>query len=249
MVINKRRKRMTDLTIMYSGGLDSFISWHYARSKGYKPFALFVDLGQPYGEKERYSIKRQKVPVTTLNMESLYEIIQDRLTNQIIPSRNVMLGVIGSMFNSRIWINALDGEQTGKEHDKSERFFEDTSKLLTFTNEFFQPETIVESPFADFSKAETIKWALDNDIKLKDLFKTSTCYDPNLVKCGTCLTCYKRKTAFLLNGINEEGYAKDPMKSEYAEEINKEMENLTGNSSNRFTTKRILEHKQLMELL
>jgi 7-cyano-7-deazaguanine synthase in queuosine biosynthesis len=151
--------RQTDLTIMYSGGLDSFISYHYALKQGFSPLCLFVDMGHPYAEKEWNAImsipEDIRPPVEKLKMTDLYTLISSRLHNQIIPSRNVMLATIGAMFSPRVWINALDGEQNGKEHDKSERYFEDTSKLLSFTNEAFQTETIIESPFANMSKAKS----------------------------------------------------------------------------------------------
>lgn len=246
--------RQTDLTIMYSGGLDSFISYHYALKQGFSPLCLFVDMGHPYAEKEWNAImsipEDIRPPVEKLKMTDLYTLISSRLHNQIIPSRNVMLATIGAMFSPRVWINALDGEQNGKEHDKSERYFEDTSKLLSFTNEAFQTETIIESPFANMSKAETIKWALDNGIPKEHLFATSSCYDDTFKKCGTCLTCYKRKTAFLLNGIDEPGYENNPLASEYSKEVSLEMEKaIKNNDFSRFTKKRVQEHFILQDLL
>ena len=241
----------TDLTIMYSGGLDSFIAYHYAIKQGYNPLCLFVDMGHPYAEKEWNAIMSLpediRPPVEKLEMKDLYRLISSRLHNQIIPSRNVMLATIGAMFSGRVWINALDGEQNGKEHDKSERYFTDTSALLSFTNEAFQDKTIIESPFSTFSKAETIQWALDNGIPKEDLFKTSSCYDGSETKCGVCLTCYKRKQAFKLCGIDEPGYKQDPFQSDYAKEVDLEIRKAHFSKDyTRFTPKRIEEHFKTM---
>jgi len=253
-----------DLTIMYSGGLDSLISYNYARNKGYNPLCLFVNMDHEYAHKELKAIGNivskayttnsewiKFVPnVKNIHIEGLIPLIQSRLSNQIIPSRNVMLATIGSMFSPRVWINALDGEQLGKEHDKSVRFFDDTSELLSFTNAFFQDTTIVESPFASMTKAETIKWALDNDIPLDLLLETSSCYDKNDGKCGKCLTCYKRYCAFLLNDINEEGYETNPLFTNYAEEMRQEIPKAAQNNDyTRFTKKRIDEHFRLYEII
>jgi 7-cyano-7-deazaguanine synthase in queuosine biosynthesis len=254
-----------DVTIMYSGGLDSLIAYSYAKHQlGIKPLCLFVDMDHEYAHKElnaMHNIVSQAytnnedwlrfVPnVRELRINGLIPLIQSRLSNQIIPSRNVMLATIGSMFAPRVWINALDGEQNGKEHDKSVRFFDDTSELLTFTNSFFQDKTIIESPFAKMTKAETITWALDNGMPLDLLFQTSSCYHGEKEKCGECLTCYKRYTAFLLNGIVEEGYETNPLSTDYAEEMRREIPKAAEtNDTTRFTSKRIAEHFKLYDMI
>lgn len=253
-----------DLTIMYSGGLDSLISYAYARSQGFKPLCLFVNMDHEYAHKElsamgdivseAYTNHDEWLPfipnVKQIHMEGLIPLVQARLSNQIIPSRNVMLATIGSMFSPRVWINALDGEQNGKEHDKSVRFFDDTSELLTFTNAFFQEKTVVESPFASMSKAETITWALHHGMPLELLMKTSSCYNGEQEKCGECLTCYKRYCAFLLNGIEEDGYDVNPLSTNYAEEMRVEIPKAAqSNDYTRFTPKRIDEHFRLYDII
>ena len=42
-----------NVTILYSGGLDSFIMHQYAIKQGYKPILVYVDLGHPYSTKEK----------------------------------------------------------------------------------------------------------------------------------------------------------------------------------------------------
>lgn len=236
---------MTDVTILYSGGLDSLIMYNYAVAHGYTPLCLHVDLGQPYGDKERatFNIVDQFHPkVEVIHMSGLYELISSRLSNQIIPSRNVMLSVIGSMFSGEVWLGALDGEQLGKEHDKSPRFFEEISNLLTYTNEMFQPRTLVKAPFAEMSKSETIAWALDYGIPLSVLVGTSSCYSDTEHKCGECLTCVKRFLAFKANGIVELGYSKDPLQSDYYKELLVEIPKAYENKDfSRFTPKRCEE--------
>jgi 7-cyano-7-deazaguanine synthase in queuosine biosynthesis len=236
----------TTVSLMFSGGLDSLISYHFALKTGHIPQAIHVDLGHPYSSFENEAIKvaeeKFKIDVTRIDMKSLYPAIEKRLSNQIIPSRNVLLATIGSMFNSTVWINALDGEANGKEHDKSYRFFADSSELLSFTNSFFQDHTNVTSPFLHLSKAETIKWALENSLSKEDLFNTVTCYSGTHKKCGRCLTCVKRYMAFKLNGVEEPGYDFNPLESPYAEELAIEMQKaIDNNDHSRFNQKRIAE--------
>ena len=197
---------MKNVSIMYSSGLDSLISYHWAKAHDLNPICIWVDLGHPYSTKERDVIEKLKniVPnIIILDFKTLYPAIQTRLTNQIIPSRNLLLATIGAMFSDTVYINALDGEQLGKEHDKSERFFQDTTNLLSFLNEFFQAKTTIMTPFATMSKTETVTWALNNGIPKEHLLATTSCYSGSTNKCGKCLTCFKRWTAFYLNGIEE----------------------------------------------
>lgn len=230
------------VAIMYSGGLDSLIGYHYAISLGLDPICINVGFGHDYDTKEQTSIKSLgswSPTIHRLNIEGLHDLIRTRLSNQIIPSRNVLLGVIGSMVAPRVWLHALDGEQNGKEHDKSERFFEDTTKLLTFTNEFFQPQSIVETPFGHLSKGETIALGLKIGIPLEIMFETSSCYNANQKKCGQCLTCVKRYLAFAENGIIEPGYDANPLDSDYFKELCVEIPKaISNNDYSRFTKKR-----------
>lgn len=241
-----------NLALCYSGGLDSLIAYNYAKACGYNPICIYVDLGHPYAEKEKATFKTQSKwhpEVNVIDMRTLFSLIQSRMNNQIIPSRNVMLATIGSMFAPRVWINALDGEQLGKEHDKSVRFFDDASTLLSFTNEAFQPTTIVESPFAKMSKADTIGWALNYGIPLDVLFGTASCYSGVHDKCGNCLTCVKRAIAFKKNGITEPGHEADPFESDYYKELLVEIPKAAANKDySRFTPGRIEEFLSVLQL-
>jgi len=244
---------MEKVSIMFSGGLDSLIMYNYAIACDLDPVCIYVDLGHPYAHKEKAAMARRSrwMPkVEIIELSTLWHLIEKRMSNQIIPSRNVLLAVIGGMFSPEVWLGALDGEQLGKEHDKSPRFFEDTTKLLTFTNEFFQKETRVFAPFAYMSKSETLRWALDNGIPLEELLATSSCYDGEKGKCGKCLTCHKRALAFAANGIIEPGHDSNPFMSDYHKEMCVEMPKAVANNDySRFTRKRISEfYKALIKL-
>lgn len=237
---------------MYSGGLDSLIAYHYARASGRFTdiTCVHVRFGQAYSDKEMAAITRQGPwypKVEVIDIEGLMPLIARRLSNQIIPSRNVLLAVIGSMISDTVWINALDGEQLGREHDKSDRYFTDTTALLSFTNEFFQPETKIETPFRYMSKAETITWAINFGIPLDVLFETTSCYHATEQKCGECLTCVKRYLAFLENNIQEPGYTRSPLDSEYFHSLVTEIPAALANKDfSRFTEKRAQQFTALL---
>lgn len=233
------------VSLLYSGGLDSFIAYHYAKSLGLTVVPIYVNLGHPYSFKEKHAMAHLGIDYTEIPCD-LYSSISSKLSNQIIPSRNLLLATIGAMFSERVWICALDGEQNGKEHDKSKKFFDDATELLTFTNKFFRVKTVIETPFSKMSKSEIITWALNYGIPDKELLKTSSCYHPTKLKCGECLTCYKRAQAFYLNDIIEECES-DPFISDYAKEIDVEMKKaIQYNDYSRFNSKRIAEYNKFI---
>ncbi len=239
-----------DVAIMYSGGLDSFIGYRTALSLNVKPVNIWVNLGQDYNWKERRSIQRLTIPITNIEMPGLIPAISYRMKDQIIPSRNLLFAVIGSMFAPTVWIMALHGEQTAKSNDKSKKFFENSSQLLSYTNEHFQPQTRVYTPFS-ISKRGVIHTALKKKLATKEeMFLTSSCYHPVEDKCGTCLTCYKRYAAFLLNDIEEPGYSANPLESDYAKEMDIEIPKAHKNDDySKFNRKRMKEYFLLQELL
>lgn len=237
---------------MFSGGLDSLVAWNYAKKLGHNPQAIYVDLGHPYAQKEmdamKLTTKTFGIDVSYIDMKTLFPLIECRLKNQIIPSRNLLLATIGGMFNSRVYINALDGEQQGKERDKSERFFEDSTELLTFLNNFFQQETIIETPFKTMSKTEIVSWALQNGVSSEHLLATTSCYSGDKNKCGQCLTCFKRWAAFAMNDIEEEGFDVHPVYGSYFTELLREIPKAHDTKDySRFSKKRIDEFYNLLK--
>ena len=244
---------MSKVAVMYSGGLDSLAMYHYAKAKGYDPICVNVDFGHEYSEKEHTSITTESEwhpKVHQIKIDGLWDLIKGRLSNQIIPSRNVLLAVIGSMVAPRVWLGALEGEQNGKEHDKSDKFFYDATNLLAFTNEFFQPDTIIEAPFRYMTKGDVVGWCLEYGIPEEVLFNTSSCYHPTEQKCGKCLTCAKRYLAFLENGIEEPGYTVKPLESEYMKELMVEIPKAVAEHNfSRFTERRAESFIKLMNEL
>lgn len=240
--------------LMYSGGLDSYCAYWYGLYHGFEVKALFVDYDQPYSEREIEAILVNDIPLRIVEIRGLWQLIEPRLFNQIVPSRNVLLAVIGAMVGETVWICTLDGEQKGKEHDKSEYFYTTLTRLLTYTNNAFTPFTHIVSPFESMSKAEVVKWMLTNQPnKLDGMLRTSSCYNDHSKSqgCGSCLTCYKRAQAFYLNKIDtREDYDTDPFSSAYADEMRREIP-LAHEQKNysRFTPKRIREHFKLERML
>lgn len=200
------------LVILMSGGLDSYISYYYARAHGINSIMpLWFDINQPYKYKEQAAIEAFDFPVTKMHLDLIRPEFDNIPTihNQIIPGRNMIFATIAASFGNLIWMCALEGEMHKYMVDKNDTFFSLASGVLSYT---FDKKVSIETPFSKLTKTEIVKWALKNGLTKEQLSKTSTCYHPTEQFCGECGTCFKRNIAMSLNGIHEP-YKVNPFES------------------------------------
>lgn len=207
-----------ELVICVSGGMDSYIAYRYAlNEKGYKPeeiLAVNFDIGQPYREKEQKAMSAFGFDIRTVKVDLIrpeFGNVPDP-KNYIIPARNLIFATIAAGFGKRVWIMGMKYENHAQMLDKNEAFFTAASSILTQT---IGEPTVVESPFIEMSKTDSIHWALAHDITGADLMKTTSCYDPVIWNCGKCSLCFKRWVAMRAAGIDEP-FASNPWESEEA---------------------------------
>lgn len=209
-----------ELVICVSGGMDSFIAYRYALESGYKPediLCLNFDIGQPYKDKEQRAMATFGFPITTMKIDLIKPELNNvpTIENYIIPARNMIFATIAGGFGKRVWIMGMKYENHPLMLDKNEAFFTNASKMLT---QCIGEETIVESPFIEMSKTDSIIWALAHGITGEDLMKTSSCYHPTKHNCGECSLCFKRWIAMKSAGI-EETFDVYPPNSEEAKRL------------------------------
>lgn len=209
----------TRVCILSSGGLDSLISYHYAKQFTDNVICLWVNHAHPYANKEREALNKYGHPVTLIDLPMLkmkdYMYDYPTYDKQVVPGRNMWLATIAANFGDVIWVNALKGELVKTMPDKNHTFFTMASAVLSYT---FEHDKVVESPFEFMTKVDIVRWALDHGIDAETLKATSSCYDDNIRNCGKCGTCFKRHIAMITNGIEEE-YAEDPFTSKYASNL------------------------------
>ena len=51
------------------------------------------------------------------------------------------------------------------------------------------------------TKSEIIKWYIEHDYPINDLYHTTSCYHPVEMFCGSCPSCFRKWCAFHDNGI------------------------------------------------
>ncbi len=178
--------------LLYSGGLDSYIAWHYLK----KPRTVFFALGHKYSAWELVSVHKT-IPNTMVDFSlDLGKTEQD---DAFIPLRNLYLAMGGTKYGDTINLVVQRGERDLR--DRSPVFFEDVSQMLSSLSKKL---IVVKTPFADITKSEMVRWYIEEyKGDPQDLLKTRSCYSTLPGPCGRCAACFRRWVAFKNNGIEE----------------------------------------------
>lgn len=200
------------ITILYSGGLDSYIMKMYAEKK--YPDAeinyVWYDIGQEYNEKEKNAlpsfVERRKIEWLKPG-EKLLGKQESASGNIFIPGRNAVLATCAaSMFlPDEIWMGALMGETHSGSTDKNYEFLEKLNDMLRYVHSPYKDKITVRFPLADegWGKLEAVKWAYDNGASKEELMATSSCLSSEKGKCGHCVVCMRRMGIFGQLGFSE----------------------------------------------
>ncbi len=202
--------------VLYSGGLDSFITLEYVRSEfsDQEVEAIYLPLGHRYEPQERKAIG--DTYLETLVMTGLRDLGTHEEEDAYIHHRNAFLclmvakripaGTVG-----RIWLTVQKDELSIP--DRTPEFMRDMGELLSTLGSTIT----ISSPWLHKDKTDMVDWYLNEyeDGDVEALKRTHSCYRPAIFPCGDCPACIRRYIAMYLNGIEEE-YETDPHKSDTA---------------------------------
>jgi 7-cyano-7-deazaguanine synthase in queuosine biosynthesis len=189
--------------LLFSGGMDSFIAWHYLG----KPKCVYFDIGLPICKEEIRVIEELGVPITIDTSVNLVDR-EEEGDSKFIPSRNLYYAMLACKYGDVIYMGGLKDDNV---NDKNPDIFRDFSSLLTIMHN----RTIqVKSPFWDMTKADIVKWYMKNVNDVTDaLVETGSCYD--LIEgrnyCGKCRCCFRKWVALWVNGIKLNYYNRNLM--------------------------------------
>jgi len=191
--------------LLYSGGMDSFIAWHYLG----KPKTVFVRLGHKYQKKEFDSVFAT-IPDTFVTKVFPYGIFEGE--DATIPARNLFLAMIGAQYGNRIWLVVQKDETSIP--DRTPKFFTDGSEILST---LLERKIELASPFWDLDKTDMVKWYLDHVGDVGSLLDTVGCYGVGgrFQHCGDCSACFRRYVALANNGIDPGYTLSERIKGEY----------------------------------
>ncbi len=212
-----------DSVLSFSGGIDSTAGLLLELEKNIKTLPVWVGFGQKNESDELKVINHisSKIGIEVkkihLNFKDYVDNGWSRWKLGIIPARNYLFASIAanildrSTKNSggRILICAHKEEITPINTDKSQRFFETSSRIFS---KFYQKKILVETPFRWYTKPEIVsiwhrKWEKKYNIKPQD---TVSCYYGN--NCGVCKACINRAIAFTCANVDTENFLVNPFK-------------------------------------
>lgn len=180
--------------LLVSGGLDSFVAYHYLKKEGYELFPLHINYKGKYSGKE-LKIVRWLFPNIVVD-DSLDFEGQEQGDKAFLKNRNAFFALLASKYSRSICMAGLKDDTVG---DKSPEAFLQMENLLTEIN---GEKYTVFSPFWRKEKEEIVRWYLDQKLHMDDLQKTTSCYHPTSLYCGTCPSCFRKYCAFLSNKID-----------------------------------------------
>ena len=200
--------------VLYSGGLDSFITLKFVENllQGVGNLApVYVKLNHRYQAEELAAIEKTRPDTQILTgMEGLGTLEEN---DAFIWHRNAFLCLRASKMidpdEGTIWLTVQKDELSIP--DRTEKFMQQMGVLL----ESLGQKIVVTSPWIDYDKTDMVRWYVRQGHSIEELKSTHSCYSPGIVPCGNCPACVRRFIAMSLNQIEEE-YEIDPKESEEA---------------------------------
>lgn len=190
-------KKKYDSVLLFSGGLDSYIAWHYLNH----PPVIFLNAKQSYFQKELIAV--QNIAQKNKNMELIVDNSLDlsfwEEPDHYIPYRNVFFSMIASLYSDKVYLIGIKGDRVDDNNPEA-------TKLMSIFYRNFNHENkvTVTSPFYNMTKSEIVKWYLDKKLPVENLLLTRSCYGTDsLNQCGKCSSCFRRWVALENNGIKE----------------------------------------------
>lgn len=207
------------ISILYSGGLDSLMMYHYAKVK--HPDAEVECVYWDHGHAARQSemehlpsfVKVRKVDWLNLPVDGGYLAKETEPASgaMYIPGRNLVFSVLTACqgLADEVWVGALLEEAHEHASDKNYEFFEKSTAVLSHVLGPWKERVVVRAPFVDekWSKFDALKWCLENGLAQEDVIDTYSCYNlegsSSFKKCGNCKQCVRRLLIFHKLGFDE----------------------------------------------
>jgi 7-cyano-7-deazaguanine synthase in queuosine biosynthesis len=207
----------TEKILLFSGGIDSYVAWHYLG----KPKTVYFDLNTPYSKAEIEVIKNL-IPSTIVEKVIDFSTRQEG-EHAFVPYRNLHLALLANKYADTIVIAGLKDDKVS---DKNERVFRQFSYLMS---DMMGRKIIVISPFWGMTKEDVVRWYIhDYCGNPVDLLNTISCYTPDKSTvyrdyCGQCPACFRKFVALKANGIHDLPFFNRELMVEYRDKA------ITGN--------------------
>lgn len=216
---------MKKAVVLLSGGLDSSVVIHLAKSKGFETYALSFDYGQKHNKEiecakatvKKVGAKEHNIVTLQLNLwggSSLTDskmdvedgdVTRTDIPDTYVPARNmVFLSVAASYAEAigaqDIFIGVSEVDYSGYIDCREEfiRSMENTINMGTVMAVEEGKKINIHTPFINKTKAEEIQLGENLGV---DWSHTWSCYRGTEKPCGTCDSCLLRAKAFANAGV------------------------------------------------
>jgi 7-cyano-7-deazaguanine synthase len=207
---------MSQVIVLFSGGLDSTTLVYHLRAEGHVVRALSADYGQRHREREASAAQRitQNLGIEhrTVDLRSLVGFFSANsltdpsisvpageyspltMAQTLVPNRNMILLSIALAWAASAGCDAVAFGAHGGVYtpypDCQPAF---ATAMHNAAQACHAPKLSVLAPFIDWSKADIVRRAIELGVPLAD---TWSCYQGEAVHCGECGTCLDRQQAF-----------------------------------------------------
>ena len=207
---------MKKITLIYSGGSDSYTLLNYALSKNFNVDCLTFTYGQKHNKEIDFAssvCKELNVKHSIIDIGDNSEIVfgnssltsletkvpygsykEETMQSTIVPNRNMIFlsyAIAYSISNNteEVWYGAHAGDHFIYPDCRPE-FLNAMNVAAGLCD---SSKIKIEAPFISYTKGEIIKIGLDLNL---DYSKAWTCYEGKQNPCGKCGSCVERAEAF-----------------------------------------------------
>ena len=207
---------MKKITLIYSGGSDSYTLLNYALSKNFNVDCLTFTYGQKHNKEIDFAssvCKELNIKHSIIDIADNSEIVfgnssltsletkvphgsykEETMQSTIVPNRNMIFlsyAIAYSISNNieEVWYGAHAGDHFIYP-DCRPKFLNAMNVAAGLCD---SSKIKIEAPFISYTKGEIIKIGLDLNL---DYSKAWTCYEGKQNPCGKCGSCVERAEAF-----------------------------------------------------
>ena len=211
---------MSNVLVVYSGGLDSYTLLRKAIKKFDRVEAITFNYGQKHSKEIEFAklnckelnVKHEVVNLELENILSNSALVGDteipegnydkeKMKQTIVPNRNmIMISVAASLAIKNqidhLWYAAHSGDHEIYPDCRPE-FIDKMAAVLEICD---YHKIKFEAPFQNFSKSEIVKTGLAMGL---DYSKAWTCYEGKDFPCKKCSACLERAYSFEINNTKD----------------------------------------------